>query len=427
LKLTLIFNSNIQAAMKRRRLALLGLSMGVLAGACDADPPAMMSSPGTQLFGVNDPVDVPIAGLSAEDQAAFVNGDNLFDLPLRDGDGLGPLYTRTSCSSCHQDAERGPGSVQKMVVVEADGWTRAADQSKLPFGFTEHPLLTAGATTPIVPPAGDTTVKVTSRLGPPVLGRGYMEAVLDSEIERMAAEEAARPDAIHGRVNHVVYASQPNPDTRFHTHQPGDMVIGRFGVKARIATLDDFTADALQGDMGITSPLRPTEFANPDGLTDDLHPGVDITADSVNGRSQYVRTIAIPRRVQGDPRGPQLFDQVQCSACHVPSLRTRPDYPIAQLADIDAPIYSDLLLHDMGIERADGMAEGEATSRDFRTAPLIGLRFNKQYLRDGSAATIEDAILAHGATGSEAAGSVAAFQALSAADRALLVQFVSSL
>jgi len=111
----------------------------------------------------------------------------------------------------------------------------------------------------------------------------------------------------------------------------------------------------------------------------------------------------------------------------VPSLRTRPDYPIPQLAGIDAPLYSDLLLHDMGIERADGMAEGEAGTRDWRTAPLIGLRFNQQFMRDGVASTIEEAILAHGATGSEAAASVAAYQALSPADQQLLQQFVSSL
>jgi len=379
------------------------------------------------VFGSNDQFDVPILGLSDDRRAAFMTGDTLFDLALRDYDGLGPLYTRTSCGSCHANGVRGPGSVQKMVVVDADGYTTSADQSALPYGFTVHPLLTAGAVTPIVPPADDPNVKLTTRLGPPVLGRGYMEAILDSEIERMAAEEATRTDAIHGRVNHVVYASQPNPDTSFHTHQPGDMVIGRFGVKARIATVDDFTADALQGDMGITSPLRPTEIPNPDGLTDDLHPGVDVTIDSVNSRAQYVRTTAIPKRDDTDPRGPLLFDQIQCSACHVPSLHTRADYPIPQLADIDAPIYSDMLLHDMGIERADGMVEGEAGSRDWRTAPLIGLRFNKQFMRDGVASTIEEAILAHGATGSEAAASVAAYQALSAADAAALLQFVSSL
>lgn len=379
------------------------------------------------IFGAGDPFDVPADGLTADDHETFRAGDGLFDLALRAGDGLGPLYTRTACSSCHASGVRGPGLVQKMVVVEADGITPAADQSKLPFGHTVHPLMAAGETTPILPPADDPTVKVTIRLGPPILGRGYMEAVLDSEIERVAAAQAARTDGIHGRINHVLYSAQPNSDTRFHSHQPGDPVIGRFGLKARISSVDEFTADALQGDMGITSPLRPTEIANPDGLTDDLNPGVDVSMDSVNSRAVYVRMTAIPARAKVDARGGQLFEQAQCSACHVATMHTRADYPLAPLADIDAPIYTDMLLHDLGDDRADGVAEGEATGRDWRTAPLIGLRFNTTLMHDGIAANVEEAIQAHAGNGSEANGSVAAFEALTADERDLLIQFVESL
>lgn len=379
------------------------------------------------VFGTDDPFDIPADGLTTEQRAAFRDGDGLFDLALRPYDGLGPLYTRTSCGGCHAEGVRGPGLVQKMVVVETDGVTPAADQSKLPYGHTVHPLMAAGETTPILPPANDPSVKVTIRLGPPILGRGYLEAVLDSEIERVAAAQAQRTDGIHGRVNHVAYSAQPNSDTSYHTHQPGDPVIGRFGLKARIATVDEFTADALQGDMGITSPLRPAEIGNPDGLTDDLKPGVDVTMDSVNKRAVYVRMTAIPARAKVDARGAALFDQVQCSGCHVATLHTRADYPLAPLADVDAPIYSDLLLHDMGDARADGVAEGEATGRDWRTAPLIGLRFNRVLMHDGIASTVEDAVQAHAGNGSEANGSVDAFDALNAADRAALIKFVESL
>ena len=62
----------------------------------------------------------------------------------------------------------------------------------------------------------------------------------------------------------MTYASEANPDTRFNRARPGDAgLIGRFGLKARIATLDEFAADAFQGDMGITSPLRPTSCPTP--------------------------------------------------------------------------------------------------------------------------------------------------------------------
>jgi CxxC motif-containing protein (DUF1111 family) len=391
--------------------------------------PACSSSPeeGVPIFGANDQFDIPISGLTAAEVADFADGDALFDLSLRPFDGLGPLYTRSACSDCHAQGVRGPGLVQKMVAVEADGVTPAADQSQFAYGHTVHPLVEGGATTPVVPPAGAAGVKVTIRVGPPILGRGYMEAVLDSEIERLAVEQASRADGIHGRVNHVVYTSQPNPDLRYHAHQPGDQVIGRFGLKARIATIDDFTADALQGDMGITSPLRPEEIPNPDGLKDDMKPGVDVSIDSVNRRAQYVRTTAIPRRVTSDARGRQLFADAKCAACHVPTLKTRADYPIAVLAGIDAPVYTDILLHDMGDTLADGIGEGEAGPRDWRTAPLIGLRHARTYMHDGRARSIDEAIAAHAGPGSEANESVALFDAMNDADRRALLAFVGAL
>ncbi len=415
-----------------------GLAGALLLPACSSDadpvasapPPAPTTAPTTTAPPAPEPAldrfDVPIAGATDAERALFAEGDRLFETPLRDADGLGPLYTRTSCGSCHVSGIRGPGAVQKMVVVLADGFTPADDQSGLPFGNTVHPLFTGGGTRGIVPPTSLANLKITTRVGSPIIGRGYVEAVLDSEIERVAQEQSARSDGIHGRINHVVYASEANPDARFHAHKKGDVLIGRFGMKGRIATLDDFAADALQGDMGITSPLRPTEIPNPDGLTDDLKPGIDVGIDSVNTRAMYVRLTAIPARAPA-PAGAALFAKISCATCHVPTLKTRSDYPIAALAGIDAPIYSDVLLHDMGEDLADGIRDGEATSRDWRTPPLIGLRFAKTYLHDSRAHSLDEAILLHDGRGSEAAGSVTAYRALSAADREALLTFVGTL
>ncbi len=416
--------------------SLLPVAVAIVLGAlaaCSSSSSSDPSGPSGIDAGTLDPFDVPLEGVTHDQFVRFNDGDSLFDLSLRSADGLGPLYTRDSCGGCHRDAARGPGIVQKMSVVEADGITAApADQqqAKLPYGGTVHPQLVpgTGVTQAIVPPPNDASVKVTSRLGPPVLGRGYMEAILDSEILRVESEQAARTDAIHGHVNWVTYASERNTDTSVHAHAKGDKVIGRFGFKARVGYLDDFTADALQGDMGITSPLRPTEFANPDHVTDDLKPGIDATYDDVNKRANYVRLIAIPKRNVTD-QGSALFASTQCAACHVPSMKTRSDYPVSLLAGIDAPIYSDLLLHDMGDALADGTAglDGQATSRQWRTAPLIGLRFAKVFMHDGRAKSIADAIAAHDSAGSEAADSVHRFQALSADDQKTLLDFVGAL
>jgi CxxC motif-containing protein (DUF1111 family) len=170
--------------------------------------------------------------------------------------------------------------------------------------------------------------------------------------------------------------------------------------------------------------MRPTELPNPDNLTDDLKPGVDLDIDHVNQIAFYVRRIAIPERVKLTPQGEKLFDQLACSACHVPAMQTRSDYPIPQLAGIAAPIYSDLLLHDMGPAFADGMVDGGATSTQWRTAPLIGERFVKELMHDGRAATIEDAILAHDG---EALAAANAFRALTPANQQLLLDFVGAL
>ena len=376
----------------------------------------------------NDLAGLPLRGVSSKERDQFDRGDALFERTHRDADGLGPLYVRAACADCHRDDVRGPGLVEKISITEADGVTASPDQSKLPFGHSVRPYVTAGASTPVLSPVDVPDVKVSRRLGPPVVGRGYMEAVLDSEIERLEVEQARRTDEIHGRIHRVTYTSEQNPGSERKFAKGDSGLIGRFGLKARIATLDDFTADAFQGDMGITTPMRPVELLNPDGLTDDDKPGVDATLDDVNDIASYMRMLSIPSRAT-EPRslGAALFATTKCAACHAPSLRTRADYPIAALADIDAPVFTDFLLHDLGKALADGLDEGEATSREWRTAPLIGLRFNRVLMHDGRAKTIEEAILDHDDEGSEARGSVALFQGLSSGDRAALLDYVGAL
>lgn len=369
--------------------------------------------------------DVPIDGLSHADVLSFGDGDSLFDLPFREPDGVGPLFIRQSCGACHEGGSRGPGLAQKMAIVDADGVTASADQSALAFGHTIRQGLIAPAVTPIVPPAGNPNVKISVRVGPPVLGRGYLEAIADSEIERVEALQAARTDSIHGRINRVTYQSVPVAGNLFNTFTQGQTgIIGRFGLKSRQPSIDDFAADAFQGDMGLTTPMRPTELPNPDGLTDDGRPGVDLGQDHIDRIAFYMRRIAIPARVGLTAQGAQLFDQLKCSACHVPSLHTRADYPISQLADIDAPVYTDMLLHDMGSDLADGQTDQSADSFAWRTAPLIGERFAKTYLHDGRASSIAAAIAAHGG---EAAAARDAFAALSAADQQTLSDYALAL
>jgi CxxC motif-containing protein (DUF1111 family) len=271
---------------------------------------------------------------------------------------------------------------------------------------------------------------VSSRLGPAVFGRGAMEAVLDSEIERLESEQSQRDDGISGRINRVTYQSEANPESPFNAYTKGTTgIIGRFGLKARIATLDDFAADAYQGDMGVTSPMRPSELPNPASATDDELPGLDIDLETVNLSADYVRLLRIPTRNESTEleTGKSLFDEVQCSACHAAGLKTDPNYPIEQWANQRVDVYSDMLLHAMGKDLADGILDGDAQGDEWRTAPLMGIRHLKALMHDGRAKTVREAIAAHASEGSEANASVDAFNALEDSAQEALLAFVQAL
>jgi hypothetical protein len=377
----------------------------------------------------DDPSDSPLSDLSDDWQERFDGGDVAFETVFRASQGLGPVYIRHSCASCHADDARGPGAVRKMVHVEDDGWSPADDQSMFPFGHTVRPQSIDPDSIPgIDVPEEFEGLLVTSRMGPPVFGRGAMEAVLDSEIERLESEQAESDDGITGRINRVTYASRANPESEFHSLKQGDSgLIGRFGLKARIATLDDFAADAYQGDMGITSPLRPNELPNPDGHEDDEFEGTDIELSTVNLAADYVRLLRIPARETHDGDGERLFDEVGCSVCHASNLATDPNYPIEGWADTRVDVYTDMLLHSMGSDLADGMEDGNAKGDEWRTAPLIGLRHLRGYMHDSRAETILEAIEAHSSPGSEANDVVARFEDLESEQQRELIRFVESL
>jgi len=79
--------------------------------------------------------------------------------------------------------------------------------------------------------------------------------------------------------------------------------------------------------------------------------------------------------------------------------------------------FSDFALHDMGSlgDLIGNDGDSVARTRLMRTAPLWGLRFRNHFLHDGRATTVTAAIQAHAGQGAAAA---AAFNALSASDRA---------
>jgi CxxC motif-containing protein (DUF1111 family) len=225
--------------------------------------------------------------------------------------------------------------------------------------------------------------------------------------------------------------------------------IGRFGWKADKVSLVDQIAEALRSDMGVLSSQRK----DLDCLSPCQSGKAPLPDQALTELESYVALLGVPPRMRPmDPavqRGEKIFDRLSCGSCHVKALKTGP-HRFPELADQDIQPFTDLLLHDMGPDLADD-TPGQL-GRLWRTAPLWGLknvrhatdsherefpagniallwtnahrvadRNRVQFLHDGRAETLMEAILWHGG---EASSSVEAYKALNAAERQDLESFL---
>jgi CxxC motif-containing protein (DUF1111 family) len=297
---------------------------------------------------------------------------------------------------------------------------------------------------PEVVPAGATGVAVFTP--PAVTGLGFLDALDDATLIALADPHDRDGDGVSGRlqihplselIERVLMleaASSPDPGARGRLVEGG--YIGRFGKKGLAVNLLQQTVGAYHQDMGITSDLIPDEIFNPavGPFTGDATPEPEVSAAVVNAVTFYVKTLkAPPRRNASRPdvlAGQTLFDNGPCASCHLPELTTG-DSPIPALHRVTFRPYTDLLLHDMGVELDDGYTEGRATFSEWRTAPLWGLGLAAQaqggvmyLLHDGRAKTIDQAVSFHGG---EATASRAWFNGLSAVQRAQVIAYLMSL
>lgn len=400
------------------RWVLAGLLSGALAtGTACGDLLTSAPDPG-------DVFDGPVDGLSASELAAFVRGDAEFGRRFAPSTGLGPIFNDVACAACHSGDGRGrPGNALTRIGSPDDDMYRSLGGPQI----QDRAIPGAVAETT---PAG---VAVSLRLPPPVFGVGLIEAIPESEILSRADPDDADGDGISGRPNWVT------PPSWVPVTEPGGgaaLRIGRFGRKAQTTSILQQTVEAYLQDMGITTDFLPDENRNPlAGHPNDAVDGVpdpEVPAGTVFAVVTYLRLLAPPAPGPPDAtreRGSVLFTDIGCASCHVPVLHTGAAI-VGALSNRPVALYSDLLLHDMGDALADHRPDGGATGREWRTTPLWGLRLIRQFLNgeafllhDGRARTLEEAILLHGG---EAQRARDLFNALNAADRAALVDFVGS-
>lgn len=393
-------------------------------------------------------------------------------------DGLGPLHNARACQDCHVKDGRGhppegPADGRVSMVLrlsvpggsapeEIEGWLAAqaepsyggqlqdlaapghAAEGRLEITYAEQPVtLGDGTIVPLRVPAYAITnpgygafaadLQSSPRVAPQMIGLGLLEAIPAADILAREDPEDADGDGISGRAQIV-------PSAEF-----GRPMLGRFGHKAGAPTVREQTAAAFAGDMGLSTPLRPDPWgdcqaaqdacrAAPHGQEPELRGGLEVDGPSLELVTFYARNLGVPeRRGAGDPRvlhGKALFHGLGCAGCHTPKhvtnrLAGQPE----QSFQLIWP-YTDLLLHDMGPGLADGRPEGRASGTEWRTPPLWGIGLtarvsgHTQFLHDGRARSLLEAILWHGGEAETArAGAVA----LPRADRDALITFLESL
>jgi len=371
--------------------------------------------------------------------------------------GLGPVYNNVSCISCHINDGRGkvPGrdAVNTLFRISLPGANAHGGPLGVPdfgdqignraiFGhlpeadvqvaYTEKPGQFADGTPyslrqptyTIVQPHKPlpANVMLSPRAAPPVFGAGLLEAIPERDILARADPDDRDGDGISGRPNYVWNVPE-NKTT-----------LGRFGWKANQPSLLQQTAAAFNADMGITNSLFPHDNNGVQPPADGSTIEVDLTDSLLHAVEFYVRTLAVPgRRNAADARvlrGKALFAQVGCAKCHVPDQRTAVNVAFPPISNLLIHPYTDLLLHDMGPELADGRPDFLANGREWRTPPLWGIGLTQKvnghtyFLHDGRARNLTEAILWHGG---EAESAQNEFAKLKKEDREAVVAFLESL
>lgn len=111
-------------------------------------------------------------------------------------------------------------------------------------------------------------------------------------------------------------------------------------------------------------------------------------------------------------------------------MRTKVDVAFPEISNQVIFPYTDMLLHDMGPELADNRPDFDADGQEWRTPPLWGIGLtrvvngHKNFLHDGRAHTVMEAIMWHGG---EAGESKEYVRKLPKKDREALISFIESL
>ena len=389
------------------------------------------------------------------------------------GFGLGPRFNSRGCAACHAQPAVGgssPSTNPQVADATADGATNSVPSFITSTGpirearfiyFTDtsgNPITTSpnGGVEPLYTIAGrsdaagcnSTTIQqpnfasavshnnVIFRIPTPVFGSGLMEKIDESTLLAVQAAAVGNTFGIAGTFN----------------RNGNDGTISRFGWKAQNKSLEIFSGEAYNVEMGVSNEMfsqeRPTpeeENASglpspckinpmPEDITNFQKSGAEIPSDAVQFAT-FMRLLAPPVPSTTTPggstsiaNGSALFQSIGCNTCHTMSMTDTTSSRITpDLSASTINLISDLEIHHMGSGLADNVSQGNAGGDQFRTAPLWGLGTRIFFLHDGRTNDLLTAISQHYSTGSEANAVKLNFDALTSTQKQDILNFLRSL
>jgi CxxC motif-containing protein (DUF1111 family) len=403
------------------------------------------------------------AGLSLQLQQLFLEGLERFQHQFTPSEGLGPVFNETSCQTCHGNVSgiaggpdlTGVNSIHNVKHIGFDNLGYFDPMRDFGGSLLERQSIATDGVPgcslqgEVIPAAANI---LSVRNTPAVWGFGLIDGVPDDEI---LGHQNLGVDGIRGVANWGVELqavdTAPNPQTP-QLQDFGMPRVGRFGWKSQTATLQQFSLEPLNTELGMSSQFFPQEHT-PNGLkfASALPAACNASAshpddpDSSQGIAIYhfQALLAPPPRLpmNGDARrGEALFFSSGCQQCHVPDAYTAPEYYMlmadgttTRVPQLEGQVfhpYSDFLMHDMGSGLADnngttvGRIMGRARGNQWRTTPLWGIRLKATYLHDGRTTSVDAAIDAHGG---EAQIVSDRYRAMTPAQQAQLVAYLLTL
>jgi len=429
----------------------------------------------------------PLSSLSQTPGAAdfFANGllrfQEIESVQNGANNGLGPRFNSNQCSSCHSQPAIGGSSPStsffpnigpnpETLVYSLDGGQNTlppfitpngpvrearfkfflnpnGSLSNTPDGGVHALFVISGRND-----AGSCNIKqpnfahnlalnnVVYRIPTPTFGAGLIENISEETIYANMQANAQQKQSLG-------ISGHPNRDGN-------DGMIARFGWKAQNKSLEMFAGEAYNVEMGITNEIFQNERASPDealagGLPANCKMNPTPEDVTVMDPSQYtqvpsdvvqfamfMRLLAPPTpasfasstaAAQSFSNGRSTFAAIGCAMCHTPTLKTSTSGITPGLNQVSANLFSDLLVHHMGSNLADGVSQGTAGPDEFRSAPLWGLGQRIFFLHDGRTTDLLDAIKEHASSGSEANAVINNFRHLTPQQQQDLLNFLRSL